>query len=574
MLLQMSKPSDEQAAMQHYLVCGTEDCHNNGQFYCNDCHRPLCEQCRDEHLKSPKTKIHEIVLYRRHKHQLPVQECELHPTRNVEIVCRECKTQLCSKCSTMKEHKGHNFDDLEEIYARKYALWQGEFAKIQKYFLPTSQNLKTDIEEDAKHIKKTMESIRISMKAEADSLKNLVDEVTSENIEHTHITEKALLETLKSQETIHENYIAYLGNMSDEFQKILLTINKKLLFSETMVIKTIPDTLESVIPAFTAGQFNKEDVAKLLGKSHVPDTELKKRKIQPMVTVSTDMPFPDRQSDQSREKSITKPSLFLSSSVTKVKEYRVRSVGSVFHASVDTLGRLWASDHKGKLVHTDQQGKRLLKIKNSNGPKGYHTVTQDGNLVCADTEKKVIYIISPDTKITEFIKTAAWKPICVHSSRINGDMLMGMSKYEAKVTRYNKAGKEIQNIQMDNKGHKLYGVPHYITENINGDICVSDFNKNAVVVVNKSGQHRFSYSGQRSEFCPYGICTDVLGHILVCDSVSNTVYLLDQDGGFLSVLLSPQQIKCSPRGVCVDDENNLYVGQRDNNTVTVYKYLQ
>ena len=412
------------------------------------------------------------------------------------------------------------------------------------------------------------------MKAEADSLKNLVDEVTSENIEHTHITEKALLETLKSQETIHENYIAYLGNMSDEFQKILLTINKKLLFSETMVIKTIPDTLESVIPAFTAGQFNKEDVAKLLGKSHVPDTELKKRKIQPMVTVSTDMPFPDRQFDQSRKRSITKPSLFLSSSVTKVKEYRVRSVDSVFHASVDTLGRLWASDHKGKLVHADQQGKQLLQIKNSNGPKGYHTVTQDGSLVCADTEKNVIYIITPDTKITEFIKTAAWKPICVHSSRINGDMLMGMSKFEAKVTRYNKAGKEIQNIQRDNQGQELYSDPHYITENINGDICTSDYNKDAVVVVNKSGQHRFSYTGQGSRFCPYGICTDVLGHILVCDSVSNTVYLLDQDGGFLSVLLSPQQIKCSPRGVCVDEENNLYVGQRDNNTVTVYKYLQ
>ena len=60
--LQMSEPSDEQAAMQHYLVCGTEDCQKNGQFYCNACHRPLCEQCRDEHLKSPKTKTHEIVL--------------------------------------------------------------------------------------------------------------------------------------------------------------------------------------------------------------------------------------------------------------------------------------------------------------------------------------------------------------------------------------------------------------------------------------------------------------------------------------------------------------------------------
>ena len=93
--------------------------------------------------------------------------------------------------------------------------------------------------------------------------------------------------------------------------------------------------------------------------------------------------------------------------------------------------------------------------------------------------------------------------------------------------------------------------------------------------MNKSGQHRFSYTGQGSLlFYPYGICTDVLGHILVCDGASDTVDLLDQDGGFLSVILSPQQGINYPRGVCVDEENNLYVGQAVNTTLTVYKYLQ
>ena len=102
--------------------------------------------------------------------------------------------------------------------------------------------------------------------------------------------------------------------------------------------------------------------------------------------------------------------------------------------------------------------------------------------------------------------------------------------------------------------------------------CTSDHFK-AVVMVNKSGQHRFSYTGQGSEFSPYGICTDVLGHILVCDGNSDTVHLLDQDGEFLSVILSTQQGIRSACSLCVDDENNLYVGQF-NNTVTVYKYLQ
>lgn len=63
----------------------------------------------------------------------------------------------------------------------------------------------------------------------------------------------------------------------------------------------------------------------------------------------------------------------------------------------------------------------------------------------------------------------------------------------------------------------------------------------AVVVVDRSGEHRFSYTGQGLDFDPHGICTDVLGHILVCDYINYTVHLLDQDGKFLSLLLTSQQ---------------------------------
>ena len=117
-------------------------------------------------------------------------------------------------------------------------------------------------------------------------------------------------------------------------------------------------------------------------------------------------------------------------------------------------------------------------------------------------------------------------------------------------------------------------VIHTTSQKTSGDICTSDYKKQAVVVVNKSGQHRFSYTGQWSKFWPWGICTDVLGHILVCEIINDTVHFLDLNNEFRLVILSSQQgIKC-PRGVCVDDKNNLYVGQWGTNTVTVYKYLQ
>ena len=59
------------------------------------------------------------------------------------------------------------------------------------------------------------------MKAEAGSLKNWVDDVTSENLEHTHRIEKTILGILKSQETTYADYIAYLWKLSTEFPQNL-----------------------------------------------------------------------------------------------------------------------------------------------------------------------------------------------------------------------------------------------------------------------------------------------------------------------------------------------------------------
>lgn len=128
---------------------------------------------------------------------------------------------------------------------------------------------------------------------------------------------------------------------------------------------------------------------------------------------------------------------------------------------------------------------------------------------------RVIKKITLENKLTKFIEKVDWTPLSICCSRFNGDILMGnKTKTEGKVTRYNDTGAEIQSIQRDNQEQEIYKYPHYITENVNGDICTSDYGKKAVVVVDKSGQHRFTYKGQESKFEPYGICTDILGYIL------------------------------------------------------------
>lgn len=124
----------------------------------------------------------------------------------------------------------------------------------------------------------------------------------------------------------------------------------------------------------------------------------------------------------------------------------------------------------------------------------------------------------------------------------------------------------------------IYIDPHYITENNNGDVVVADFDYELcdLVVTDGGGNDRFSYIGPpfgpRLE--PHGVCTDALSHILVCDSGTNTVQIIDRDGQFLSHLL------IRPAGIFKlvslrydFNTHRLWVGSWYNNKVCVYRYI-
>nr|XP_034320356.1 uncharacterized protein LOC105334693 [Crassostrea gigas]XP_034320357.1 uncharacterized protein LOC105334693 [Crassostrea gigas] len=564
---------------QHYLVCDTEDCENNCQFYCNPCHLQLCEQCSNEHQKSPATKNHEVVPYRQRKRKLPVEKCKDHPSKDIDMLCENCQVAVCSKCS-IKDHRGHTFDDLETVYSKNFTLCLDEIYYVNRYFLTASQDSKRDIKEDILKLKACMDKIRASIIAEAELLKRLVEKTMTDTLEQANKLEEILLEKLKSQGKTYDEYECYLENLVKELQDYLSfdkVQNNPILFSltELLNIKHIPQTTIPVYPVFTAGQYIKDDITKLLGTVTVPTTTPVFR-AQPMEATSAHLKPTRKLKEADGDELEVKQKLSLSSSVTNVKEYIVPGVDSVYHISRGKSGILWANDASGNLVQTDLQGKQLQIIKTSGKNEGYHTVNLDGNLIFADRKKCIVNRITHGKTITRFITTKEWEPLSIHTSNLNGDIMVGMSTFsQGKVARYNTTGNTTQSIERDNKGQRVYSeYPHYITENINGDICVSDFNKQAVIVVNKIGQHRFSFTGQESKILPYGICTDILGHILVCDINSNTVQLLDQDGQFLSFLVTSQKRIDNPLCVCVDDDNSIHVGYSGTNTVIVYKYLQ
>lgn len=130
-------------------------------------------------------------------------------------------------------------------------------------------------------------------------------------------------------------------------------------------------------------------------------------------------------------------------------------------------------------------------------------------------------------------------------------------------------------MEFDSEGLELYNGPHRITENNNEDVVVSDLS-GAVVVTDSGGRHRFSYTGHPpgSGMLPSGVCTDALSRILVCDSGSKSIQLIDKNGHFQQCLLTTTQDEDMPSCLSYDIINNrLLVGSSQNNKICVYKYL-
>ena len=302
------------------------------------------------------------------------------------------------------------------------------------------------------------------------------------------------------------------------------------------------------------------------------------------------------------------------------KSISVKGVNESLQISDVTSGLIWISDKENLVLTDTATGETLHYVDNSEDlGEGIHTINCKKELIYIDKDKNIIKLSEDKETTTTLIKNPdpEWILWCVYCSPSSGDILVGLYKNDinsldsdavqsmvtimfnaniGKVMRYDNTGKHTNTIS-----HNTQTIPHndytprilyrkltYITENNNGDVVVSDSSRYAVVVTSHEGIHRFSYTGppsvpalpipafNDSKFSPHGICTDVLPHILVCDSYTRTVQMLDRDGQFLSYLLTKQTpgIGYIPHSLRYDVNNHvLWVGSWDNNTVSLYRYI-
>ncbi|XP_078311416.1 uncharacterized protein LOC144618693 isoform X4 [Crassostrea virginica] len=532
-------------------------CQGDTEYYCYKCQQDLCIQCKKLHVIDLSTKHHIVTSYTEKMKYPPKQvkssqsgdpkQVISAPSQNSDT--REpCVMPLIGHgprkfqppvwLSPLEGSEIQRLQNSDMIYHLR-----GETIYYSSFLL---EGLRYDRETGHKAV-----TIRGQSKAEmrGQGLKDLIDEVLAGDLKDRCIIQKT--------------------RMTRHMTKLLRYYHRFEQLSETMETRPIK-------------------FLRIMTRKHSPRKDTMKTIIKMLINLMKKIRLVP--SGIPRRAGVEDLLTLLSSPVVQ-KSLSVTGVNECYHISCVTPDRVWVSDLNNLILTDTATGKQLHSVEDSlDSGIGKHTVNCEGELIYIDKGRNIIKLCNDMKTTTTLIKRTdkTWTPLCVYCSPSSGDLLVGMWRRDTdtrtitgKVMRYDNTGKHKQTIPHDdNTPHTLYKYPVFITENNNGDVLVSDYSRDAVVVTSGEGVHRFSYTGlppSGSGLWPRGICTDVMSHILVSDVITHTVQMLDRDGQFLSYVLTRHRtpgMDYTPCGLSYDVTTHaVCVGSEENNTMSVCQYI-
>lgn len=283
--------------------------------------------------------------------------------------------------------------------------------------------------------------------------------------------------------------------------------------------------------------------------------------------------------DNQENKIIKKPDFERSLSVavaeSDIKPNDIEGHISHLHWSIKT-GGIWASNDRGKLGLIDlDSGKCTNQTETCSTYSGHFAVATFDNeeqIYWVHNEKN--WCVKRDGKNEYEQETGQWVPISIFFSNKEKLFYVGkVNNIDAKITRYDENWSKKDDIHSRKAGKKknksFFRYPAYMVKNTNGDLCVSDNNKR-VIVVDNNKELRFKYRGpDQNGFTPYGICTDSMGCILIVDSSSMCIHIIDKKEGQLINRIQMSAHLRGPRGLCIDNRGKCYVGTYG----IIYRYV-
>eukprot|EP00105_Crassostrea_gigas_P041180 XP_019925328.1 PREDICTED: uncharacterized protein LOC109619530 [Crassostrea gigas] len=538
-------------------LCETAIVHS----YCDFCHINLCKPCIGEHISDGYDK-HKIVPFLERRSTLIYPKCETHQHKNCELQCKDCNIFVCSSCTASNQHKGHNYIEVTEVYNEKKEVIKRDTKELENHISPTYEEIALDLEKQLANLDGGYEKLTTTISKQGEQWHREIDiiinkmktEIGEIKVKHRDILRKHLDEIKQIQSLITQTSLAL--RQIEKSTDISPTIEYS---SKIRQFRKLPPKVQVSLPTFIPKAIDRKQLYSLYGQ------------ITPLSSTKENVLSLNQPKTSAREL-LDKPE-----HVATIQT----GYGNLHGVSCLNEDKIWANGLATDIKCFNIKGVLLQTVKPTFGmlPNDI-AIDSDGNLLYTLWGTGTVSIVK-NGQTEVLITMQGWAPsnLCGTST---GDLLVTMysvDETQSKVVRYSGSTEE-QSIQYDKEGKPLYSGNEsfkFITENRNHDICVADYVAGAVVVVNHDGKLKWRYTGHPSGtknklFQPNGITTDSQRHILTTDCDNHCIHILEQDGQFLRYIDN-----CDlqyPLGLCVDNNDSLFVCEYNKGTVKKIKYLR
>ncbi|XP_045174721.2 uncharacterized protein LOC123536016 [Mercenaria mercenaria] len=512
-----------------------------------------------KHLNGPKGVENGSEIWRNNTNSNTLTKCELH--NNTLLYCSECCDIVCGQCEQV--HSSHTMIKLNEA------------SKQSKTKLGTELTNVKNLIRYANHVLKDLHLY-------LEKLAVLLAEITTEILkraeslpEGTELLTETILTDVQNEHDLQSNRIR---DKIVEFENFIASA------------KTIAVNCENLCSAADDKYILIKGNTELLSASDLINSLPMCPKEKCIYVLSPVAPVKDDQKLTPEETlgDFTKVSVPWRIEVKRIGSLRPEAVASsrfvttMCPESDDQVWVCWQWGPKIHLVNKEGNVEKTIDV----GCKVDDMCRSNGNLVVSSHEKKCIKIFDSNHEVVKTINTEKVPRgvylksnnelvlCCVQNlHHRNGDQssLLKLGVEDGSITDFGCTEHLIQ--------------PWRVAVNINGDMCVSDRNKGAVIVFDKEGNLKATYSGPdnttRHPFAPHAICCDQFGQIFVVDYTNHTVHVLDPLGRFRGFLIMDTELEkraifmgtSSPFSITIDRSGDVWVGNKFG-YLTILKYLK
>nr|XP_022328648.1 uncharacterized protein LOC111127660 [Crassostrea virginica] len=255
-----------------------------------------------------------------------------------------------------------------------------------------------------------------------------------------------------------------------------------------------------------------------------------------------------------------------------IKEIRQHTFPTFNECQIDENKKVWMGGHSRELKLFDLQGHlhRTVTITCT----GIYICLHNKQVVFSDNLNKAVKRVSDDDTVLTVFETKDWNPFGI-TGTASGDLLVCLRKDDqSKVVRYSSTGTVLQEIQYDSQCQPLFQLAWYITENVNGDVIVTDLKRNVVVAVNRLGVFRYSYGGKKRTSELFSVSNNTVGNVFITDFRGDKIHMLDQHGKFLRYVMPHGEKIDHPRALCMLDDDELIVGECLSGLAKSIKFIE